>query len=198
MLKGSNVAVFDLEIKATIDGQKVKWSDHALMGISVGVAFFYKTMSFKVYLDDNISQMADDLMACDLVSGFNIEDFDLPLLRATVKRSFDIKIYDLLKESRTAFGVDKFAKGFKLDNHLESTFGKEDMKIAHGAEAPGMFQNGRMGELITYCIADVAKECKLFEHAWDDKPISNPNGERVLFNPKKRLENLARKAREMV
>lgn len=191
-MRGKNFAVFDLEIKKTIDGQLIKWTDHHLMGVSVGVAFFYKTMAFKVYLDDNLDQMVADLNACDVVSGFNIDAFDIPLLRASVStpvsQRIAFKTYDLLTESRKAFGVDKFAKGFKLDDHLLHTFGRDEMKIANGAEAPIMYQEGRMGELITYCLADVAKECLLFNRAYRGEEIKTGQGARVLRSPRPETE----------
>lgn len=35
-LEGKNICVYDLEIKEEIDGKKITWGDHGLMGISVG------------------------------------------------------------------------------------------------------------------------------------------------------------------
>lgn len=188
-LVGQNIAVFDLEIKEEIDGKKITWNDHKLMGISVGVSFHYKTMEFHVFMDDNLEELPKLLNSCDLVSGFNITGFDNPLLNASAQTKLrpDLPIYDLLVESRLAAGWkkgDMFPKGMKLDDHLECTFGKKFMKTDHGANAPLLWKAGKLGQLTSYCIADVMREVKLFGHVWHGRPVKTPNHpERILRAP---------------
>jgi len=194
MLEGKNIAVFDLEIKNVIDGRQITWNDHHLMGISVGVAFHYKTMEYKVFMDDNIEELPELLNSCDLVSGFNITGFDNPLIDGTTKLKLkkDLNIYDLLVESRLAAGWkhgQKFPTGMKLDDHLLATFGKDHMKTDHGANAPLLWQSGQVGKLVSYCIADVKRECKLFEHVWNGLAVKTQMHEaRILRNPQSFLE----------
>lgn len=187
---GRNIIVYDLEIKEEIDGRKVTWNDHKLMGISVGVAYHYLTAEFKVYMDDNIAELAAHLHEAEIISGFNIMGFDNKVLDATIDakgelaRVLNLKSYDLLVESRKAAGWREnmpFPKGMKLDDHLKYTFGDQFMKTAHGAEAPLMWKNKELGRLISYCIDDVKRECILFEHVYAGKEVRTAcHGPRVL------------------
>lgn len=204
MLHGQNVAVFDCEIKNVIDGQKITWNDHGDMGISVAVAFHYKTMEYKVFMDDNIEELPLFLNSCDLISGFNITGFDNPLVNASTKTPLrgDLNIYDLLVESRLAAGWkqgQQFPRGMKLDDHLLATFGKENMKTDHGANAPLLWQSGKLGELVSYCIADVKRECMLFEHVWSGLSVKTPTHDsRVLRDPSKFLSGAIKYVAEQV
>ncbi len=176
-LKGKNVVVYDCEIKRCIgdkvDGKEITWETHELMGISVACAYDYRSGDFNVYLDDNLHELAARLNEADLVVAFNNINFDNRLVRAsgfTLKPDAELKNFDMLLESRKAIGwtpQKPFPKGCRLDDHLRATFGEQFMKTADGAEAPGMYQRGEMGKLISYCLADVARERALFEHIWE-------------------------------
>ncbi len=74
--------------------------------------------------------------------------------------------YDMLVESRAGAVVDMYARGFKLDAHLRATLGPEAMKTGDGGDAPALYQAGKIGELVSYCMADVHRERMLFEHVW--------------------------------
>jgi len=171
-LRGRNIVIWDAEIKATIDGVLVGWKDYAKMGISVACLKDYETGDLNVYMDDNIEELTERLNRADLVVGFNILGFDIPLLNATttLKTRPDLPVYDILYESRRACGGNPDApygggiKGLKLDNHLKGTFGQKFMKTEHGSQAPILYQTKQRGRLISYCLADVAREAALFEH----------------------------------
>jgi DEAD/DEAH box helicase domain-containing protein len=163
-LHGRNIVIFDLEIKATIDGKSVKWTDYDKMGISVGCLFDYRTGDNHVYMDENMGDLVDRLQDAELISGFNIIGFDIPLLTATTHRPVMLgKIYDILKEVRRSTGVP-FPKGCSLNEVLNSTFGIE--KTENGSDAPLFYQRGEISKLITYCLADVRRERMAFEHAY--------------------------------
>lgn len=187
------IVVFDLEIKAEIDGKVVGWKSYDKMGISVGVAWDSLNDEYKIFMDDNIQELGKLLEEADIISGFNIEGFDLPLLEATLGRKLKIKAcYDVLKFSRYSVGWKeggKFPTGLKLDDHLEATYGKEFMKTAHGAEAPKMWQAGRLGTLVSYCVADVRREKELFLKILKREAIaSNGRAERIFMCPQQLLE----------
>ena len=186
-LKGKPIVVFDLEIKEEIGKNGVTWNTHDKMGISVGCAFDYATMDYLVFMDDNIKELNALLLRSRLVVGFNIIGFDLPLLAATTGGALAIsdRVFDLLYASRKAVGWrgegDKYPSGLKLDQHLEATFGKSEMKTADGAQAPVMWQNKELGKVISYCLADVKREKMLFEHVVQGLPVkTTAHGERIL------------------
>lgn len=173
MLDGKNIVVFDCEIENDVDGKVVTWDRKDLMGFSVGCLFDYQTGDWHVYFKDDIRRMADRLNRADLCVGFNILGFDNELIRAQggdLLPDDQLKHYDLLLESRRAIGwtpEQRFPKGMRLDDHLEATFGKGFMKTEDGAMAPKMWRDGRHGEVVSYCLADVRREKTLFEHVFN-------------------------------
>ena len=104
------------------------------MGFSVGCTFNYATGDWGVYFKEDIGYLSELLNQADLVVGFNIVGFDLPLIRSqggNLWPDSDLGIYDLLEESRKAMGwtpAQRFPKGMRLDDHLEATFGAGFMK----------------------------------------------------------------------
>lgn len=167
-LEGKNIVVFDCEIVNDVDGVNVTWATKHLMGLSVGCLFDYRTGDWNVYFQEDIQRMADRITDADLSVGFNINDFDIPLI-ATNGASFgpDLNTYDMLLESRKAMGWDfgkRYPSGMKLDDHLKATFGPEFVKTENGALAPKMWRDGRRGEIVSYCLADVRREKMLFEY----------------------------------
>ena len=199
-LAGQNIIVFDLEIKEEIDGKNVTWGTPEKMGISVGVAYDYLVGDYHVYLDDNLHELHKRINSADMVVGFYTEGFDLPLLRATkvfgdnggeiipVPLRTD-NSYDILYWSRRSIGWkdgQRFPSGMKLNDHLASMFGMQ--KTEDGAQAPVFYKQGKMGKLISYCLADVARERKVFEHIWNLGWLKTAaHGQRNVECPKKML-----------
>lgn len=166
-LKGQNILVYDLEIKKNISECSKGWSSHDEMGISVGCAFDYRSMRFRVFMDDNISELVDRLNEPDtLVVAFNNIGFDNKLLRENglnLKPDSELANFDMLLESRKGAGCPTpFTKGFKLDDHLRAL--KLPMKTGDGALAPQMYKDGKIGTLVDYCLNDVTQEKALFEN----------------------------------
>jgi hypothetical protein len=113
--------------------------------------------------------------------GFNIIDFDLPLLKATLERvsegrsTLDIealrpKVYDILADIRNALGT-QFAKGWKLDQVAESNLTCK--KNGDGAMAPELWKAGRYAELCTYVLQDVKVERELWRHVLEHGAVKN-------------------------
>lgn len=178
-LKGQNIVVYDLEIKKPIDGKEITWGSHHKMGISVGCAYDYRESRYRVFLDDNMPDLVKRLNEPGtLVVAFNQIGFDNKILRldemlqtkleAYERDPFpeDSKIlnYDMLVESRLGAGVNMFAKGFKLAQHL-AHMGLPS-KTDDGANAPLLYQNRKLGELVDYCLADVRAEKSLFDYVY--------------------------------
>lgn len=170
MLNGKNIVVFDCEIENDVDGTIVTWNRKDLMGFSVGCLFDYRTGDYGVYFKEDIGRFADRLNTADLIVGFNILGFDNELIRAQggpLKPDDELSHYDLLEWSRRSIGwtpAKSFPRGMRLDDHLQATFGSQFMKTEDGALAPKMWRDGRRGEVVSYCLADVRREKTLFEH----------------------------------
>lgn len=191
-LHEQNITVFDCEIQNEVDGKIIGWKNYDKMGHAVSASYNFKSGNYKIYFNDNLDELADDLHSSDLVTGFNIKGFDIPLLNGTAelikKISLDEKkIYDMLEESRKSVG-NFFAKGLKLDNHLESMFGAGGMKSGHGANAPKLWQDKKLGSLCSYVLRDVNREKALFEHIWQHGWVNTAmHGQKQVKKPQDQL-----------
>jgi DEAD/DEAH box helicase domain-containing protein len=167
-LRGLNITVFDCEVKEVPGENGIGWRDYAKLGVSVACAFDFRTLEYRVYMDDNLPDLAEQLEQADMVVGFNTLGFDVPLLEGVLNQELrKDHHYDLLAHSRKALGKGAMPKGCKLDNHLLGTFGKDSMKTADGVQAPRWWKEGSYGRLISYCLDDVKREARLFKFAWD-------------------------------
>ena len=188
---GLDIVVYDLEIKTPIDGVNVTWDQHERMGISVGCALDYLTGDISVYFEKDIPRLVERLNRASLVVGFNTVGFDnLLLRRCGHKLAPDDALfnYDILIHSRQAVGWTpgsrNFPKGMKLDNHLEAMYGEKLMKTGHGELAPKLYQSGQLGELASYCVADVRREAMVFENIWTRGFVATlSHGVRFLEHP---------------
>ncbi len=173
-LLGKNIVVYDLEIKKPIEECSKGWNSHDEMGISVGCAFDYRSNRYRVFMDDNIKELVDRLNEPGtVVVAFNHIGFDNVLLRQSglpLNDDANLLNFDMLVESRKAAGAGGFVKGFKLDDHLR-VLGLP-MKTANGALAPIMYREGKIGELVDYCLNDVTQEKALFEHIVKTKTLA--------------------------
>ena len=169
-LAGKNIVVYDLEICKPVDQCTNGWSSKDEMGISVGCAFDYRNLSYRVYMSDNIRDLALRLNEPGtLVVAFNQINFDNPLMRASntgLNPDGELRNYDMMLVSKKALtlGKDGRHKGFTLDSHLRAC--NLPAKTANGAEAPVWYQQGRIGTLVDYCLSDVQQERALFEYMW--------------------------------
>lgn len=196
---GQNIVVFDCEIKNEIDGTNVTWKTFDKMGHAVSCLYDYQTMDYKIYMDDNADEMIDRLNSADLVTGFAIKQFDIPLLNGTPEITKKItapeeNIYDMLEISRRSLGWtpgQNFPSGLKLDQHLEAMFGAEGMKSGHGANAPILWQKKQLGALCSYVIRDVNREKALFEHMWKFGTVKTfAHGEKTVWRPQDQLADI--------
>ena len=142
-LVGKNIVVYDLEIKVPIEQCKKGWAGYDEMGISVGCAYDYLEGRYRVFLDDNMQELVDRLNEPEtLVVAFNHIGFDNKLLRGAgfnLKVDEELRNYDMMAISKAGAGSkDKFHKGFRLDDHLESC--ELPRKTANGVMAPIWWQ----------------------------------------------------------
>ncbi len=173
-LKGKKIAVFDLEIKKSIEQCSKGWNSHDEMGISCLCLYDYFTDRYRVFDDHNQAECLEILRGYEIVVGYNITNFDwkvvnsnwnLPnLVGFTERKSRD---FDILREIWKSKGLnpDVFSPrthgGTKLDDVAFDTLGMR--KTLNGAEAPKYYQQGRIGEVIDYCLEEVRIERLLFE-----------------------------------
>lgn len=180
--------IYDIEILKAICGRNENkidgieycggWQDHNNMGISVIGAFDFQAQRPRVFLKDNFAEFKKCVDAGYLMVGFNSIPFDNKVIAAAL----DIYVpeeqcYDLLREIWKSAGlgpefVPATHGGFGLDAVCEKNFGTK--KSGNGALAPVLWQRGQYGEVIDYCLNDIALTTQLFNRVVQGNAIINP------------------------
>lgn len=101
-------------------------------------------------------------VAADLVIGFNLAGFDLPVLAGESPPLgawvLELPTLDLLQEIQAALG-----HRLSLDHLAEETLGRR--KTGSGLEALELYRQRRWRKLERYCLEDVRITRDLYEHA---------------------------------
>jgi DEAD/DEAH box helicase domain-containing protein len=132
--------------------------------MSIGVLYDYNSQRFYSYTETEAGRLVDELLTATKVIGFNIEEFDYPVLSAYRPEVNFKKIptLDLLKEFYKANGFR-----VSLDNLAQSTLGVG--KSADGLAALAWYKEGRMDLIEKYCRDDVDVTRQLYEFGRDRK-----------------------------
>lgn len=171
-----NAIIYDIEIvKAIPDRKKPNiegieycegWNDHASMGISVIGCYHVLTDRYRVFCQDNFEDFAELVRTRDVLVSFNGIGFDNKVLAHHMSASLfpEAKCYDILRELWVADGLaPEFAYpshiGYGLDDVAYANFGLQ--KTGNGAMAPVDWQQGKIGQVIDYCLNDIklTKRC---------------------------------------
>ena len=157
------------------------WEDHEGMGISVIAAYDYVDGIYRVFMQDNFDEFAELVQERDFIIGFNSISFDDNLCAA---HGIEVETgFDLLCEARHASGQPrnftpgKTRGGYKLNDLARANLGIE--KSSDGESAPVLWQRGRTGAVIDYCLRDVAITRKLFEQSEAGK-LCDPHSGNIL------------------
>ena len=173
--------VFDVEIAKTIE-EVGGWEATDKMGISVACVWEWIGRRMRVYGPDDVKALRERLLRADRVSGYNIVNFDYPVVWgvpksvwllpdgssdcAILKAKLKPKTNDILRRVWIALGFDPdvFQQGMgsaKLDDIAGATLGVR--KIGNGVDAPKWYQAGQIQRVVNYCADDVAIERDLAE-----------------------------------
>ena len=177
-----NSLIYDIEIVNAVPdrrGERVEgiqycegWHDHAGMGISVIGAYDYAESRYRVFCADNFAEFLALCAARAPLVSFNGIGFDDKVINAEMGPDIGVMPpsfrYDLLAEIWRADGLDptfggNSHTGYGLDATCEVNFGIG--KTGNGALAPVLWQQGRVGEVIDYCLNDIRITKRLFDHA---------------------------------
>jgi hypothetical protein len=172
------VLIYDLEIRNAILGKNDTrredltycdgWDDHAGMGISVLCAWIGWEQRPLVFLSEDLIEFQRVADEADWCVGFNSISFDNKVLAANDVIISPDKVYDILDNFYQVTG-----RRASLGDICEANFGIP--KSGNGADAPELWQRGRMIELINYCLHDtVALTRRLLEKIYRDGEIVHP------------------------
>lgn len=146
--------VFDVESKDTVD-----FSCPERAGYSV-VCAYSNVEGLSFYDEKNIERLGALLLRHDLLVGFGIDGYDIPVLSALsphCKEAFaQVRTWDI----NTAIQQVKGHR-CRLDDVARATVGRG--KNGNGADAPRLWKEGKVAELYTYVTNDVRLETDLFQ-----------------------------------
>jgi len=140
---------FDLETMRTANDVG-GWGHKDQMGMSIGVTYSTGTGAYKVYDEDNVQDLVDQLMKADLCIGYNHVSFDYEVLQGYTFLDLKSQIFslDLMVEIEKIVGHKP-----KLEDVAAASLGTG--KSADGLDAIRWWKEGKILEIAEYCCFDV-------------------------------------------
>ena len=177
-----HTVVLDIETKNPIsDGFDIDKLEPSVVGI------WSSRDDFRAYFENELDELWLLLESADLVVGFNIKHFDMPVLAKFYRGNINsLPVLDLLEDVQKQLGYR-----LKLDHLVEQNLGQK--KIADGLQAIEFYKNGEIEKLKKYCLDDVRLTKELYEHGLAHgklKYIDRYRGESELAVTWKPLENI--------
>lgn len=149
--------IFDIETSNIF--QDVGSNNPADLDLSVVGVYDSASDDYRAYLQKDLPELWPIIEQADILITFNGEHFDIPLLNKYYPGDLTkIKSVDLLKEMHKSAG-----RRMKLDQIAEGTLGVK--KSGHGLDAIRWWREGRVDEVIKYCLDDVRITKDLYEYA---------------------------------
>lgn len=158
-----NILVMDLETQRSFkEVGRSKVDSLAKLKISVAGVYDYLTDQYRGYEEKEIISPGNELdkrvQQADLIIGFNIRRFDMPVLQPYIFKPVEtLPVLDLLDDIEKARG-----HRVSLDSVARATL--KEGKSGDGAEALVLFKEGRIAELKKYCLDDVRLTKTLYEY----------------------------------
>lgn len=146
--------VLDIETKYTFR----QFSQPKDLGVSVVAVYDYNDNQGKVFLEKELNQLFPLMEKSSCLIGFNIKDFDLPVLEAYYPGNISqFAVFDILQDIK-----EKIGKRLALNDLIQATLGKK--KSGHGLMAIDYYHEGKFDELKKYCLDDVMLTKELFDY----------------------------------
>ncbi len=133
--------------------------------VSVAGVYSYKAGSFMTFTEAEMPALQNLLKTTDLIIGFNIRHFDLPILQ----KYFSLNLNEIPNVDIMADIVEKVGHRVSLDDVLKATLNSR--KSANGLLAVEYWRDGRIDELKKYCIDDVRLTRDLYEYGKNNGEI---------------------------
>jgi hypothetical protein len=144
-----DIVYFDLETQRTANDAG-GWNKKRDMGMSVGVTYSTKLRQYRIYSEQRVNDLVNQLLRADLVVGFNILNFDFEVLMGytILDLPHQLRTLDLLTEVEKNLGGRP-----RLDNIAQATLGIG--KTGAGIDAIKWWREKRILEIAEYCCFDV-------------------------------------------
>ncbi|RMD51487.1 helicase [Candidatus Parcubacteria bacterium] len=152
-----NKVVLDIETKNTFQDVGGYFTDK--LEISVVCAYFYETDSWEWFTEENLGELFKKLEKCDGIVGYNSIGFDVPVMNNYYPGDLlQIPQIDILAKIN-----EKLGYRIKLDDVAAATLGTK--KSAHGLLAVQWWKEGRVQDVVDYCMQDVKVTKGVYEFA---------------------------------
>ncbi len=146
--------VFDLETKYSFR----EYDEPKNLGVSVAAVYDYGSLKGRVFLEEELNHLFKILENASCIVGFNINNFDLPVLQAYYPGKISyFSTLDILEDIK-----NKIGKRLALNDVVYATLGKR--KSGHGLMAIDYYKEGKIEELKKYCLDDVFLTKELFDY----------------------------------
>ena len=162
-----NALVLDLETQKSFkEVGKSKAQSLERLKISVVGVYDYSTKKFETYLESDMMILEKRLKDVDLLIGFNIRRFDMPVLAPYLFMKADaIPVLDLLDDIEEVRGHRA-----SLNSIAKPTLNAN--KSGSGLEAITLFKENRWDELKRYCLDDVRLTRDIYEYGCREGRVS--------------------------
>jgi len=152
----SKLLVFDLETQYTAD-EVGGWGRIRDMRLAVGATLDPHEGRYRIYGEEDIDQLVEDLHGAERIVGYNVRRFDYEVLRAYTDRPLDaLPTVDMLVDLHRSLGWRP-----KLDDLALATLGEG--KSGNGLDAVRWFRQGRLEEVVAYCKRDVDVTWRVYD-----------------------------------
>jgi DEAD/DEAH box helicase domain-containing protein len=146
---------FDLETQRSAE-EVGGWQNVAAMKLALAVTFNEASSQFKTHYEKDVGSLLLDLVMADRVVGYNIDRFDLPVLKGYTEWDLSrIRTFDMLADIYRRLGFR-----LKLSDLAQATLGVG--KIADGLQSLQWWKEGRLDLIEQYCRKDVEVTWNLF------------------------------------
>lgn len=137
------------------------------------------------YDDHTIKAAAAHIESADLVVGFSLRDFDIPVIEGILGRKLRIKaMYDIYTESikaAAARGIVGRKGDFKLETLCKRNIGRG--KIDNGGNVKNLISRGQWAKVFNYCLDDVHLTFDLFAKLCRDGGLHILDGKYINLDP---------------
>lgn len=165
-----------LDIETRLSAREVGgWGNTHLMGVSCSVVYDSVSDDFRVFTQEQTSELGEYLGKFSLVVGFNLIKFDYRVLKGQSSYNFQgLPTLDILVEVEKRLG-----HRLSLDHLACHTLGAG--KSASGLLALKWWKEGKMDKIIEYCKRDVALTRDLYHFGLDSGYLvyQNKSGRKV-------------------
>lgn len=151
----SKEVVLDIETQNTFDDVGGYFTDK--LKVSVVCAYFYETDTWESYLEHELAALNKKLEQASRIIGYNSIGFDMPVLNNYYPGDLlKIPQLDMLAEIYKSLGYR-----IKLDSVAAATIGTK--KSGHGLQAVAWWKEGKIDEIVKYCMQDVKVTKEVYE-----------------------------------